>query len=71
MQVLKCMDHIEEQEDMWGVTFFQYDWFSATKTSVAYEVKYDTFITVGAAGHLSLRFHTVILDSIYVSNLII
>ena len=35
---------------MWGVTFFQYDWFSATRTSVAYEVKYDTFITVRAAG---------------------
>ena len=45
-QVLKCMDLVTEQEDMWGVTFFHYDWFSATRTSVAREIKYDTFITV-------------------------
>jgi predicted NAD/FAD-binding protein len=30
----------------WGILFFHYDWFSATRTEVVCEIKYDTFITV-------------------------
>ena len=57
VQVVKCMDRVEELEDMWGVTFFHYDWFSATRTSVAREVKYDTFITVSTVNTLHSTPH--------------
>ena len=46
MQVLECMDAIDEQQPDWGITFFEYDWFSATRQAVAREFRYDTFITV-------------------------
>ena len=46
MQVLECMDAIDEQQPDWGITFFEYDWFSATRRAVAREFRYDTFITV-------------------------
>ena len=40
------MDAIDEQQPDWGITFFEYDWFSATRQAVAREIRYDTFITV-------------------------
>ena len=46
MQVLECMDAMDEQQPDWGITFFEYDWFSATRQVVAQEFRYDTFITV-------------------------
>ena len=35
-----------EAEPRWGILYFSYDWFSAIRTDMAREVKYDTFITV-------------------------
>ena len=46
VQVLECMNAIDEQQPDWGITFFEYDWFSATRQAVAREFRYDTFITV-------------------------
>ena len=40
------MDAVDEQRPDWGITFFEYDWFSATRQAVAREFRYDTFITV-------------------------
>lgn len=46
MQVLECMDAVDEQQPDWGITYFEYDWFSATRRAVARDFRYDTFITV-------------------------
>ena len=35
-----------EERPKWGILFFHYDWFSAVRTDVVRECKYDTFITV-------------------------
>ena len=35
-----------ELEPRWGILYFTYDWFSAIRTDLVREVKYDTFITV-------------------------
>ena len=35
-----------EAEPKWGILYFTYDWFSAIRTDLVREVKYDTFITV-------------------------
>ena len=35
-----------EAEPKWGILYFTYDWFSAIRTDLVCEVKYDTFITV-------------------------
>ena len=40
------MDQIDEQRPDWGITYFHYDWFSATRHAVARDLRYDTFITV-------------------------
>ena len=40
------MERVIEERPKWGVVFFHYDWFSATRTEVAREFKYDTFITM-------------------------
>ena len=46
VQVLECMDEMDAQEPNWGITYFSYDWFSATRRAVARDFRYDTFITV-------------------------
>ena len=40
------MDQIDAEKPDWGITYFHYDWFSATSRAVARDVRYDTFITV-------------------------
>ncbi|KAK9901354.1 hypothetical protein WJX75_008200 [Coccomyxa subellipsoidea] len=45
-EVMACMDKVVAERPKWGVVFFRYDWFSATRTEVVREIKYDTFITV-------------------------
>lgn len=45
-QVMECMDQMDAQKPGWGLTYFRYDWFSATSLAVARDVRYDTFITV-------------------------
>ena len=40
------MDKVVAERPKWGVVFFRYDWFSATRTEIVREIKYDTFITV-------------------------
>ncbi|KAK9901229.1 hypothetical protein WJX75_001484 [Coccomyxa subellipsoidea] len=40
------MDHVMEHHPHWGIHYFAYDWFSAIRTSLVRQVKYDTFITV-------------------------
>ena len=46
VQVLDCMDQMDAAKPDWGITYFHYDWFSATRRAVARDVRYDTFITV-------------------------
>ena len=40
------MDLIEAQRPDWGISYFHYDWFSATRQAVSRDLRYDTFITV-------------------------
>ena len=40
------MDQMDAAKPDWGITYFHYDWFSATRHAVARDVRYDTFITV-------------------------
>ncbi|BDA45364.1 hypothetical protein COCOBI_07-1510 [Coccomyxa sp. Obi] len=45
-EVLQCMDHVMDHHPDWGILYFKYDWFSAIRTSLVRQVKYDIFITV-------------------------
>ena len=46
VQVLDCMDQMDAAKPDWGITYFHYDWFSATRHAVSRDLRYDTFITV-------------------------
>ncbi|BDA45278.1 hypothetical protein COCOBI_07-0650 [Coccomyxa sp. Obi] len=45
-EAMACLERVMEERPKWGVLFFHYDWFSAVRTDVVREFKYDTFITV-------------------------
>ncbi|KAK9901254.1 hypothetical protein WJX75_002645 [Coccomyxa subellipsoidea] len=45
-EVMACLERVMAESPNWGILFFHYDWFSATRTEVVCEIKYDTFITV-------------------------
>ena len=40
------MDQIDAAKPEWGIAYFHYDWFSATRHAVDRDLRYDTFITV-------------------------
>lgn len=44
-QVMACMENVIAGRPRWGMVFFHSDWFSATRTDVVREIRYDTFIT--------------------------
>ena len=46
LQVLDCMDQIDAAKPEWGIAYFHYDWFSATRHAVDRDLRYDNFITV-------------------------
>ena len=46
VQVLDCIDQVDAANPKWGITYFHYDWFAATRHAVARDLRYDTFITV-------------------------
>ncbi|EIE20118.1 hypothetical protein COCSUDRAFT_57844 [Coccomyxa subellipsoidea C-169] len=45
-EIFRCMEHVMDQHPNWGIHYFAYDWFSAIRTSLVRQVKYDTFVTV-------------------------
>jgi hypothetical protein len=40
------MERVMATRPKWGVLYFAYDWFSAVRTEVVRDIRYDTFITV-------------------------
>lgn len=42
--VCRCMDRVMAEDSQWGIMFFRHDWFSAVRTDVVRQVRFDTFI---------------------------